>query len=835
MSDCPYQESTAKGAARKKDYSSPVWSYHIGEQGDIFFVEANGKHVYKKKDKTPTPSSSFNINKINLPHNTDNISDTHSQHQSSYSESIDLSKFESEKSKNQIEVFLLPVPCDRNINELSEVEYFERLFGIVFCNYNTKMVAMDNTEGKENAKDKRKLIVQKVIIGSQAQRSHKINKGDMLLAIDNKAVSWGKLGTVLKSLKKQVPIKLTFQNPVIVGSVNQNPVGGIRLPFCENVMLASSGEDFSSLVEILDIYKCKLLCLSLDVAQSDLDFGQEIIYEFPFHNDKVSHVRGMFITLNKILEEIVQSETQSSNLVYHQQLINVSYYKEDNTSLLLVLPTDSFPEHVTMFVLKKLVCVLASLFGNTIRPFKDPQLHVQLNQILALLFYGLVPIMQGKSTATLTSVTNGFFEARWLFVEEEIKLTFDEILSSFESGDFISQQDLISSRRQFCIIGSCLIYKGHVICNHLESSDLLDAWLICQNLGLVNFSQEHNFNELIVWHEVFLSRLRNSNENTSPAGFNEKPKKSYIFIIGKKQSLICCIFESNNILEQSGPLLPDLPLVNQAKTALQQMENVNLFKSCDLRLNILKEFHLGDPEVFLKFLENSKISKMEHAGQLLLQSPIFGDDHLRSEVQSSIAPQGSQVSLNSSDSVTSGNNEKGRFTYLNGIFDMSFINQSLGSGSKAHITQGVDIKKVKEANGVVFHFMCIDKRQGIYIDSYKPPDESILNKQILDNFNRCSLKIHAVFEKSKKKATKRKNTLRNYGKIFKNYIKEHGVLFNCFVQSSSNCKMHAILSYWVVGRLFTEPIEKEIYVCYHDSIEPNLVEFAYQMSFSVVA
>ncbi|XP_036356853.1 protein inturned-like [Octopus sinensis] len=841
MSDGYYQ-SAAPRTARKKDYFCPVWSYHIGVQGEIFFVEAAEKHGHYSENIQPASNSSINVSKSKLPHSQDNNSDSQSQNLSSYSESINTSKFETEKSKNESEVFLLPVPCEKNSSELTDVEYFEKLFGIVLCSYNVKSALVENTDGDEKYRDKKKLIVQKVIIGSQAQRSHKIHKGDMLLAIDDREVSWSKLGATLKSLKKQVPIKLTFQNPVVVGSTNNNSVGGMRLPFCENVMLAASGEDFSSLVELLDMYKCKLLCLSLDIVQSDLDFGQEIIYEFPFHNDKVSHVRGMFITLNKVLEEIVQSQTQCSNLVYHHQLINVSYYKDDNSTLLLVLPTDLFPEYVTSFVLKNLVHVLALLFGNPIRPFKDPQLHVQLNQILALLFYGLAPILHGKSTITMTSITNGCFEARWLFLEEEIKLMFDEILSSFESGDFVSQQDLISSRRQFCITGSCLIFKGHVICSHLETSDLLDAWLLCQSLGLVSFSQEHNFSELIVWHEVFLSRLQNANEMLLPAGYNRKPEKCFIFIVGQKQSLICCIFESKNSQEKAAPLLPDLPLVNQAKTALQQMENVNLFKSCDSRLRSTKDSLLGDPDVFLVYLESSKVAKMENTGHFVLQSSHTSlggsEDHVRNDGKypEMSTPLGSQMSVNSNDSLASGTNDKGRFISFNGIFDMSFLNQSLGSGSKAQVTQGIDIRKVKEVNNVLFHYMCIDKLQGIYVDSDRQYNRSTLSKQILDNFNRCSLQIHAIFEKSKKKANaKRKNPSRSVGKLMKNYIREHGVLFNCIVQSSSNSKMHAVLSYWVVGRLFTEPVEKEIYVCYHDSVEPNLVELAYQMSFSVVA
>lgn len=49
-------------------------------------------------------------------------------------------------------------------------------------------------------------------------------------------------------------------------------------------------------------------------------------------------------------------------------------------------------------------------------------------------------------------------------------------------------------------------------------------------------------------------------------------------------------------------------------------------------------------------------------------------------------------------------------------------------------------------------------------------------------------------------------------------VKEHGVLFEW-----------ESITYWVVGRLYTTPHPKELYVCYQDSAPQNLIEVAFKL------
>lgn len=801
-------------------YSKPAWSYHIGEQGDVFFVEPSHKISLHKKNPSQTGichgSENRTIKNLGSKPNIDFISvDSQSNESSNCSLSLDSIKSQNSNS-NRKDIFLLPKLCDEK-DDISDVELFEKLFGIVLCSYNLKLPKTNSVKNKPQALNDRKLIVQKVVIGSQAQRTQNIHKGDILISIDDKKVSWNTLRTVLLYAKKQVPLKLTFQTPVVVGSPSSETKSGIKSPFCENLMLSSSGEDLDSLMSSLDAHKCKLLCLSLETIQCDLDFGQDIIYEFPFQSNKLTEVRGIFITLNQLLEDIVWSETKCSTISYENLTINVAYHREKNNILFLLMPSELCPQFVLISILNNLIKTLVVLFGNAFKPFCVSQNHLQLNQILTLLFHQLLPILNGKSSINMFSITNCHSEARWFFLEEEIKLMLDELIGDFESADFAYFEDLILPRRSYIVKGCCILYKGYMVCNHLPVNELLDVWSVLRVLGLVQFSQDHSYNELIIWHKVFLSQ-----SNCPTPGYCTEKNNHSLLIVGQKQCLMCSILISDSSEDKPNP--PDPQLIDQALLTLKQIETEGILECCDKRFSSPADISLGNPEIFVMSLDGIRSSKL---------FPTSEDGYLTGRIDEFLAHQGSQRSYGSNDSCASGNStEKGKFPSLNGLFDMSGLTQSLSSVSKAD--QHNYNRCVKDVNSVLFHYVCIDRLEGIFMDKTEHCNRGTLCKQVIDNFNRCSLQIHAFFQETKQKMNRKKASSRKSSKA-SGYIREHGVLFNCFLQSPGNNKISGMLTYWVVGRMFAEPIEKEIYVCYHESIKQNLVELAYQTCFSLIA
>lgn len=801
--------------------SKPAWSYHVGEQGDIFFLEPSSHKVVLPKKSLSQVSIRHSRDNETTKHfgskaNVDCVSaDSQSNESSNCSLSLDSLKSRNSTS-NKKDIFLLPVSFDGK-EEVSDMELFEKLFGIVLCSYNLKFPQTDSVNNKPQTTNDRKLIVQKVVIGSQAQRSQKVHKGDTLLSIDDKKVSMNKLGNVLQYIKKNVPLKLTFLTPVVVGTSISEPKSGVKSPFCENLMLSSTGEDLDSLMSSLDSHKCKLLCLSLETKQCDLDFGQDIIYEFPFHSNKLTEVRGIFITLNHLLEDMVRSDTKCSTIIYQNLVINVAYHREENYVILLLMPSHFCPQFVLTSILENLIKTLVVLFGNVFKPFCVSQHHFKLNQLLTLLFHQLLPLLNGNSPVSMFSITNCHSEARWFSLEEEIKLILDELLSDFESADFAHYEGITLPKRLYIIKGCCVLYKGHMICNHLPVNELLDIWSVLKVLGLIQFSQEHSFNELVIWHKVFLS-----SSNGSTPGYTAEKNNHSLLIVGQKQCLMCSIFVSDN--PEDKPNTPDAQLIDQALLTLKQIETEGILECCDKKFSSAADITFGNPEIFVVSLDGIKSSK-------LFLTP--EDGYLPGKTDECVAHHGSQRSYGSNDSCNSRNSaEKSRFPSLNGIFDMTGLSQSIANSPKADPPNYN--RCLKDINSVLFHYVSIDRLEGIFMDNAERCNRGNLSKQVIDNFNRCSLQIHAFFQETKQKMNRKKSSSRKSTKASEQ-IREHGVLFNCFLPTPGTNKISGMLTYWVVGRIFPEPNEKEIYVCYHESVTQNLVEFAYQMCFAVIA
>lgn len=120
----------------------------------------------------------------------------------------------------------------------------------------------------------------------------------------------------------------------------------------------------------------------------------------------------------------------------------------------------------------------------------------------------------------------------------------------------------------------------------------------------------------------------------------------------------------------------------------------------------------------------------------------------------------------------------------------------------------------------LYYYVHLDMTEGILLSS-KPIENSQKSNKLLMNFNRCVHTIHKLlyntvrFKRMQNQDIDK--TVINKSLIA---IKEQGVLFEW--EDST---------YWVVGRLYTTPHAKELYVCYQDSAPQNLIEIAFKLRF----
>lgn len=117
----------------------------------------------------------------------------------------------------------------------------------------------------------------------------------------------------------------------------------------------------------------------------------------------------------------------------------------------------------------------------------------------------------------------------------------------------------------------------------------------------------------------------------------------------------------------------------------------------------------------------------------------------------------------------------------------------------------------------LYHYVHLDMVEGILLSSI-PIQSTSKDNKILVNFNKCVHVIHRLLHNTVRFKMLNQDidkTVINRSLIA---VKEHGVLFEW-----------ENTAFWVIGRLYTNPHPKELYVCHQDSAPQNLIEIAFRL------
>ncbi|XP_045535893.1 protein inturned [Papilio machaon] len=137
---------------------------------------------------------------------------------------------------------------------------------------------------------------------------------------------------------------------------------------------------------------------------------------------------------------------------------------------------------------------------------------------------------------------------------------------------------------------------------------------------------------------------------------------------------------------------------------------------------------------------------------------------------------------------------------------------------------------------VLFHFVQLESEKGVLIAPMKTIEmqaNNVLYSYIIASFRKACKKIHDLLQYSMKfkKNHAPSNPLnkilvavREYGSLFE---VPHEVLNQCGI-TKKNCEPFL---FWVVGRVFSEPEPRELYICYHESVPQDLTEVAQLLSY----
>ncbi|XP_061566818.1 protein inturned isoform X2 [Cololabis saira] len=741
-----------------------------------------------------------------------------------------------------------------------------------------------------------RLTVHGLIPNSPAIKCGQILIGDVLVAVDDVDVSCENIERVLSCIPGPTQVQLTLET---VSSEDRD-----RLSDSSSVQRMKASPPVSQLVRLLwgeDTAELQMsighiphivMYLSLKLDSASPQEEDEILYQYPVSeaSSQLKGVRGIFLTLSDMLENVTGGQIISSSLLLGNHLVHVGYWKDSNNLLVIGLPAERVPLLSLQTVVGDVVRTLKVMYGSLDRAFCKVDHSPRLDHFFCLFFQQLIQpsrLREGSSTSSPdvsgTLFLDGLPAVQWLTLPADIKMEVDNVLSDFESSDFGEMsEDFFGLRRLYVILGSCLFYKAYLIANHLPKEDLLDVCLYCQHYCLLPLASEQRVGQLVIWREVFPQQRVSGGIGSAP-GYRQPQGRHFLLIVGLRHFMQCVLLEAGGCASPAlGSPGPDCVYVDQVKATLLQLEVLEA--GIEERLNAPPAPCLSCADWFLP-----AATARDRLDSLTASSPVlskiagaikgsssrsrgrslFSEKTRRSSPQRSLSDSGSEGQMDagsgSGSSMAPGHSPHSTpdsARKLGGRRDSLGSGGSDGSGGsgglfkiprmkhpnpfylgtlKKTLTERESeemyntIKLTSGAENTLFHYVLMETVQGIFI---APTHREVaqlsgsIHPQLIRNFHHCCLSIRAVFQQSLPARGRRAADRPQRAGL--GPIKEHGVLFQCKPENWTDQKKAApTMTYWVIGRMLLEPVPQEFYVCFHDSVPEVPVEMAFRLSFGL--
>ncbi|NP_001089157.1 protein inturned [Xenopus laevis] len=747
-------------------------------------------------------------------------------------------------------------------------------------------------ESNQRLSNQEKLVVHGFIPGSPAIRCGQVLIGDTLVAVNDVEVHVENIERVLSCIPGPMQLKLTFETPVLysgMGLKNQNNQAQTSINDLASLVW---GDEHTNSQQDLQHMPHIVMYLTLRLDSETSKEEQEILYQYPVSDasHKLKSIRGLFLTLGDMLQNVTGAPIVSSSLILNGELVHVSYWKENDKLFLISVPAQRFPLLQLKNVTADLVRTLKFMYSTLDRAFCQAENISRLDHFFSLFFQRVLRVFL---LSGITGYGPQFYDAcssllvenlpgvRWLSLPEDIKIQIDTVLSDLEALDFAElSEDYYEMRRLYMIIGTCIFYKGYLLSNHLPKEDLVDVVLYCRQYCLLALASER-IGQLIIWREVYPRYHLKHCGSPATEECSEPGGRYFLLIVGLKHFMLCTLLEAGGCTSKAtGNPGPDYIYVDQVKATLLQLEMLDL--NLEERLGSAPNPCLSCADWFLpsardklgNFTSSIVLNKLQTPKRTT--SPV-SKRRLFAEAASSLRTRRPSPTRSSggSDSGTDGAGESvGVITHSSPDMARKFgRRESLGSGgsdgsggsgtllkinkkkyslpnpfSSASLRKNLSeretddiyntIKLTSGPENTLFHYLYFETLQGVFISPTHKEVEQLggsIHPQLIKNFHRCCLSIRSVFQQAlNKKNSKHSDSKACVDVAGFDPIKEHGVLFECSPENwNDQKKSPPTMSYWVVGRLFMHPQPQELYVCFHDSVTEISVELAFKLSFGI--
>ncbi|XP_060078524.1 protein inturned-like isoform X2 [Ylistrum balloti] len=677
-----------------------------------------------------------------------------------------------------------------------------------------------------------RLCVRGFVRDGPASKQSNIHIGDCLRLVNGREVTWGNIDDVFTSILDSKQVRIVLQDvsrsatvPVLVKekvSTDEESLVRLVTGLCfEDNEQSEPGEITQYSIVYLDTEKLK--------SEENVR-DEDILYRFPAdsNHDLLPNLRGCFVTIHQLLTEISESTVKRTTIRHEGEIIHISYHKEETGLLLVMYPAKKIISALLPPLVEDIVRILRVQYGSVAEAFSSNDHIQELDSFFSLFHHCLGVCMLKSHTHSNHSLGYGatkclscFSNVQYLPLYTSFKDKIEKIVNSFEAADFFDMSDsFYGCRRSYTLLGSCLFYKGQLLCNHLPKNDLHDLYLYLRYHNLLALSGQEGMDQLVVWREVHPTRQWYDLGEEQMFGYSEPVTARWFWlIVGYKHSLLCVLLEAGGCTTKLPALcMPDPFYIDQCRATLMQIVALGLPAHCDTSYSCAIQTlvcPMGNKAICPS--SPAKNTAGDFSGSLRRQTnTLTRKDSFHSDGSSASNSSGGS-------SIKKGTPTKMRLFHV----DYNHGNELPQDDLKSR-----KIKLTVGAENCLLHFLHIDKIDGVFVSPTLGAQE--LEKEITHNFHLCCTQIKHMFDKYRyrKKYSVREEhendyRIRSHPDPSFYHIREEGVLFQV-PQPDTDQKIQE--AYWVVGR---QRSKTELYVCFKDGTPQTLVELAFRMGFGL--
>ncbi|XP_046835061.1 protein inturned isoform X2 [Vespa crabro] len=738
--------------------------------------------------------------------------------------------------------------------------------------------------------DKVRVMVAGFIPDGEAMKNKNIKIGDWLKSINSNNVTFQNLDYVLSEIT--TPTNVTLELQRVAGIDVTAKVPGMNTikqsTLVQNIV--NKGESVN-LMESLLIYPLGIIYLcTTDLSETGQEL-QGVLYSFPRSDNVHSTLcsaRGAFITLNHLLPEIVGAQPISTTVHIAGEEMHIVYTPCNEELLLIALPEKCCSLEEVSMLSADIVKTLEFTYQSLTKCFTNQENYDSIDHFFLLIIQRLLDIKNSEdntnsskneidlqcSTRNLENYKfkSSFSVAHFVHLPRDAQIQIDAALNEMEAMDYRDwNEDPMDCQRLYTILGSCIYHKCYLLGSHLPHEDLIEIHAFLRQNGLLNLVNTEPVKSLVIWKRVYPLSCNRGNIETHSSNQPLVPNgKWFLLIVGYEHDLLAVLLESGGCTAKYDDTTgPDVFYVEEAQETLKHIQKIGIttlaakWITSNARPEVipyedsmLSKQSSSITENLLGFIKSSDVQSVIPKPNLNTsankKTQELASILKKRNLEESPTVLGSVYSLQTSeDSLSQGT---GAISEVSDeampILGRRATREKISSGSKYSDDSDSDIDIYRNDSQVMnsdisnirdnllnqveyllpnkltageknylYHYVHLDLTEGILLSSH-PIETSSKDNKILINFNKCVHMIHRLLHNTIRFKTMLNQdmdkTVINKSLIA---IKEHGILFEW-----DNT------TYWVIGRLYTTPHPKELYVCYQDSAPQNLVEIAFRLN-----